>query len=224
MSLLDSLRSHGGTLLFQGDSITDAFRKPEELNDAYRLGGGYPLLIGSLLRATSGRADLSIINRGVAGHSAAQLLARWQRDALEPRPAVLSLLIGINDANQAAHAGHDPLPTFISAYDRLLMEFSTALPESHLVLCEPFSLPVPGCHANLHRHCAAIREHVRHTAGTRKATLVPLQAAFDAVAGTQPEFWIYDGIHPTAAGHWLIAQTWLATVAGIHLPPAMKIT
>ena len=38
------------------------------------------------------------------------------------------------------------------------------------------------------------------------------------IAGDNPERWIYDGIHPTAAGQWLIAQRWLEVVAGIQLP------
>ncbi len=219
--VLAQLLAHGGTLLFQGDSITDAFRKPEELNDAYRLGAGFTLLIGSLLRATSGRTNLAVVNRGIAGHNASNLLGRWQRDTLEVGPDVLSLLVGINDANQAAHDGRDPLPAFRAACDRMLKELRNALPRCRLVLCEPFSLAVPGCHADLHRHCATLRTHVRQLAATCGATLVPLQAAFDAVAGDHPEFWIYDGIHPTAAGHWLIAQTWLQTVAGISLVPAV---
>ena len=224
MSILTPLLTTGGTLLFQGDSITNAFRKPEELNDCYRLGSGFPLIIGGLLRAISGRADLSIINHGIAGHNAADVLARSHRDTIESRPDVVSLLIGVNDANQAAHGNFDPLPAFAKAYDRLLFELRAALPNCRLILCEPFSLPVPGFPASLHPHCATIREHVRLTAKLNQATLVPLQAAFDAVAGDHPEFWIYDGIHPTAAGHWLIAQTWLATVAGIHLPPAVGLT
>lgn len=223
MSVLDHLLAHGGTLLFQGDSITDAFRKPDELNDAYRLGSGYPLLIGSWLRATCGRADVSVLNRGISGHTAADLLARWQRDALEPRPDVLSLLIGINDACRGIQCDRDPLPPFIAAYDRLIGDFKSALPASHLVLCEPFMLPVHGCHPDLHRHCASIRDHVRQTAAAHRAILVPLQAAFTAVAGDRPEFWIYDGIHPTAAGHWLITQTWLATVAKMSLPSAVRL-
>ena len=28
-------------ILFQGDSITEAFRKPEEINSAFQLGNGY---------------------------------------------------------------------------------------------------------------------------------------------------------------------------------------
>jgi lysophospholipase L1-like esterase len=45
------------------------------------------------------------------------------------------------------------------------------------------------------------------------ARFVPLQAAFDArAAETGPEAWAKDGVHPTPAGHALIAQQWRAVV------------
>ncbi len=69
-----------GTLLFQGDSITDAFRRPDEINDAYRMGNGYAFIIGALLRATSGESGLTVQNRGIAGNNVDDLLFRWQRD------------------------------------------------------------------------------------------------------------------------------------------------
>lgn len=35
-------------ILFQGDSITDAFRRMDEINPAFQLGGGYALLIADV--------------------------------------------------------------------------------------------------------------------------------------------------------------------------------
>ena len=206
-----------GTLLFQGDSITNAFRRPEEINDAYRMGNGYAFIIGSLLRATAGQAGLSVQNRGVSGDKVSDLLFRWQRDCLELRPDVLSLLIGTNDAGHIRQKG-GRLADFVSDYDALLAQTAAALPRCHLVLLEPFALPIDAAMAE---HCATlepIRAHVRASAARVGATFVPLQQAFDGIAGDHPERWIYDGIHPTAAGQWLIAQRWLEVVAGIQLP------
>jgi hypothetical protein len=36
-------------ILFQGDSITDAFRKPEEINPAFQLGNAYAFLVAASL-------------------------------------------------------------------------------------------------------------------------------------------------------------------------------
>jgi lysophospholipase L1-like esterase len=42
------------------------------------------------------------------------------------------------------------------------------------------------------------------------AVVVPLQAVFAAALKRAPaEYWTFDGIHPNAQGHWLIAEAWL---------------
>ena len=207
-----------GTLLFQGDSITDAFRRPEELNDTYRMGNGYAFIIASLLRAISGQLGLSIQNRGVSGHNAGDLLFRWHRDCLELRPDTLSLLIGINNVNQAVHAKTDALPDFARDFDAILAQTKATLPSCRIILIEPFSLPVGINGPALMQQVAPIQAHVRAAATRIGATLVPTQDAFNAVAGNHPERWIYDGLHPTAAGQWILAQRWLDIVTGIKLP------
>lgn len=213
-----------GTLLFQGDSITDAFRRPEEINDSYRMGNGYAFIIASLLRAISGQAALSIQNRGVSGHTAGNLLFRWQRDCLELRPDTLSLLIGINNAHQAVHAKTDALPEFASDFDALLAQTAAALPSCRIILIEPFALPVGLIGPAIMQQIAPIQAHVRAAAARIGATLVPTQDVFNSIAGNHPERWIYDGIHPTAAGQWIIAQRWLETVTGIKLPAPQPMT
>jgi hypothetical protein len=40
-------------ILFQGDSITDAFRKMDEINPAFQLGGVYALLIADTCLAVA---------------------------------------------------------------------------------------------------------------------------------------------------------------------------
>lgn len=207
-----------GTLLFQGDSITNAFRRPDEINDTYRMGNGYAFIIGALLRATSGQAGLTVQNRGIAGDRTPDLLFRWQRDCLDLRPDVLSLLIGTNDAGHVANHGDAAMAESVRCFDRLLVETTATLPRCRIILMEPFALTI---NAGMSRHRAAlvpIQAHIREAAHRLGATFVPLQQAFDAVAGGHPERWIYDGVHPTAAGQWLIAQRWLEVVAGISLP------
>ena len=42
------------------------------------------------------------------------------------------------------------------------------------------------------------------------AIFIPLQEKFDEFASkTKAELWLYDGVHPTSAGHELIAREWL---------------
>jgi len=83
-----------------------------------------------------------------------------------------------------------------------------------LVICEPFVLRCGAINEKWfpefdHRRAAAAR--VAKGAG---AIWVPFQAMFDkAVAkGAKPEYWAADGVHPSAAGHALMAKTWREVV------------
>jgi lysophospholipase L1-like esterase len=182
------------------------------------MGNGYAFIIGSLLRATAGQVGLTVQNRGIAGDCAPELLSRWQRDCLDLRPDVLSILIGTNDAGRVAQHGAEAMASFTRSFDALLMQTTAALPSCRIVLMEPFALPVDAVASQRSARLPPIQAHIRAAAARTGAVFVPLQQAFDEVAGAHPERWIYDGIHPTAAGQWLLAQRWLEVVAGIQLP------
>ena len=50
----------------------------------------------------------------------------------------------------------------------------------------------------------------RETAAQFGCTFVPLQKRFEeAMRTSAPEYFIWDGTHPTIAGHALIAEAWL---------------
>ena len=89
----------GDTILFQGDSITDAGRKRDvaDANWQPALGSGYAWFAASQLLVDSRSANLKIFNRGISGNKVYQLAERWQADCLDLKPNVLSILIGVND-------------------------------------------------------------------------------------------------------------------------------
>jgi lysophospholipase L1-like esterase len=199
----------GDTILFQGDSITNAFRRPDEQNNAYRMGAGYALLIASHLMADHPGAGLNFINTGVAGHKVSDLAAGWQESCLAYKPDVLSLLIGVNDM-----LGGTPSDQFAETYRNLLKRTFVELPELRLVLCEPFVLPSndmikPEYLDNMPK----LQRVARNLADEFGAVFVPLQSAFDEAARqSTPQYWSYDGIHPTAPGFELIARQWIRSV------------
>ena len=46
---------------------------------------------------------------------------------------------------------------------------------------------------------------------------VPLQRIFDDACRIQPPaYWLADGVHPTPAGHQLIANEWLRAFASLR--------
>jgi lysophospholipase L1-like esterase len=60
---------------------------------------------------------------------------------------------------------------------------------------------------------AGIRAVARKLAEEMKLTFVPFQPVFDQAAKAAPtDFWLWDGIHPTAAGNALMAQAWRQAV------------
>ena len=84
--------------LFQGDSITDGNRGRN--NDPnHIMGHGYAFSIASRLGADFPEKHFSFYNRGISGNKITDLEARWQKDVLDLKPGVLSILVGVNDVD-----------------------------------------------------------------------------------------------------------------------------
>ncbi|GJM75687.1 hypothetical protein HMSSN036_79030 [Paenibacillus macerans] len=82
--------------------------------------------------------------------------------------------------------------------------------DAKLILLEPFVLPVPEdrkqWRVDLDPKIAIVRELAREF----EAILVPLDGLFAAAsAKAEPAYWAPDGVHPSAAGHGLIADAWI---------------
>ncbi|MEI6491492.1 MAG: SGNH/GDSL hydrolase family protein [Verrucomicrobiota bacterium] len=208
------LLTTGDVILFTGDSITDAFRKPDEINIAYQLGSGYALMIGARLMSEFSDARFHFLNRGISGQRVTQLAERWDRDCLDLSPSVVSILVGVNSTlekfkNQGSFEDSDA-EGFAKIYGGLLDRLVSRHPKVRLVLCEPFLLP---CGVVTPEMIEDVRERgrsVQRLAERYQAVFVPFQSAFDRAMKMAPaEYWAYDGIHPTAAGFWLLAETWL---------------
>ena len=81
------------------------------------------------------------------------------------------------------------------------------------MICEPFLLPIPADRAAWRQDLDPRIAAVRRVAMDYGATYVPLDGIFAAAAcRREMEYWAPDGVHPTAAGHGLIAQAWLKAV------------
>jgi len=206
----------GITVLFQGDSITDGNRgRDGDPNHIH--GHGYVYLIAAELGFELVGSRPLFINRGVSGNRASDLYARWNEDAVHLQPDLISILVGVNDAGRIIEgAPEGASDRFERAYRHILEETKELLPRTGLVLCEPFVLKTGGTEQHWERWRQIIDEYgrvVRQLAHDYDALLVPLQKAFDdAAARTGADYWIWDGIHPTTAGHRLIAREWLNVV------------
>jgi len=200
-------------VLFYGDSITDAGRNRESKpNDADGWGRGYAFQASAQLLSEFADWNLTFSNKGISGNRIYDLEERLENDVLALNPNLVSILIGINDTWRAFDSKiTSATETFTASYHRVL----TALAERDIrvILLEPFLLPVPedrrAWRADLDPKINAVRDLAREFG----ATYVPLDGIFAAASVVRgPAYWLPDGVHPSAAGHALIARHWIDAV------------
>ena len=207
----------GSRLLFQGDSITDMKWGRNQKDRNHYLGHSYVYLIAARLGVDLPEAQLDIYNRGMSGHKVADLRKRWQKDALDMQPDLLSILIGVNDVGRNLN-GVD-VKTWEADYRFILEASRQANPELRIVLLDPFVLASGRLsNADAFKKWRAQVERlipiVGRLAQDYHAVHVKTQEIFDAAArAVSPEQWIWDGVHPLPQGHELIARNWLLEVS-----------
>ncbi|MBS3821495.1 MAG: GDSL family lipase [Planctomycetes bacterium] len=198
----------GATVLFQGDSITDGGRSRE---DDGQLGGGYANMVAAWYSAAHPERQVRFLNRGIGGNRVKDLQSRWQADCLDLKPDVLSILIGINDVWRRYDSN---APTRCEVYETGYRDILAQVRENldaHLILLEPFVLPTPPDRETWAEDLGPKRQAAARLADEFDATFVPLHSIFqDAAQHREPAFWASDGVHPSQAGHALIAQAWLS--------------
>jgi lysophospholipase L1-like esterase len=208
----------GATLLFQGDSITDMKWGRNQKDRNHYLGHSYVYLIASRLHTDIPEAKLNFLNRGMSGHTVPDLQKRWQKDALDLKPDVLSILIGVNDIGRSLRSkkGFD-VDAYETGYRSLLDQSRKVNPDLKIVLLEPFVLPVTRVKESWdawHSRIESVRPVVAKLASDYKAVLIKTQDIFDAAAKkVDPAHWIWDGVHPLPQGHELIARNWIQETA-----------
>ncbi|MDD5596333.1 MAG: SGNH/GDSL hydrolase family protein [Victivallaceae bacterium] len=198
-------------ILFQGDSITDCGRSRETAEPNTDLGAGYPALTAARLLADHPDKNIQVYNRGISGNRVVDLYARWKIDALNLKPDVLSILIGVNDT---WHTFSSDNGVEVERYGRIYHEILTwtqnVLPRIKVVLCEPFVLEFGAVSAEWLEEIEARRKIVRELAEEFNFKFVPIQSLLNAaVKKAPPKYWLWDGVHPSLAGHQLITDAWL---------------
>ena len=202
------------TFLLQGDSITDAGRSRE--NDAAR-GYGYATLVAAKLLFDH-PGQFSVINRGISGNRVVDLYARIKKDFINLRPDYLSILIGVNDVwhEYAAEPNGVSDERYFKVYDLLIEELRAELPDTKIYILEPFVLKGAGTEAHWEEFDREVRlraKSAKKIAEKYNLTFIPLQDKFDAMCEKcEVSYWLWDGVHPTAAGHELIARSLIEAV------------
>jgi lysophospholipase L1-like esterase len=198
------------TILFQGDSITDAGRNREDFFD---LGKGYPNFVAGRLGLDHPR-EFRFLNRGISGDRIVDIYARMKRDILNLKPDVVSILVGVNDVWHELDFGNGvSAEKYKRVYRMLLEEIRNALPDTKIILMEPFVLKGTATATNLDCFTAEVSARakaVQELAKELDLVFVPLQQELHELVKYAPEeYWLMDGVHPTTNFHQYIADRWL---------------
>ncbi|HWZ14744.1 MAG TPA: SGNH/GDSL hydrolase family protein [Mucilaginibacter sp.] len=206
-------------VLFQGDSITDAGRDKNNMdyNTLSTFGNGYASLVAAQLLYDNPAKKLKIYNKGISGNKVFQLANRWDKDCLEIKPDVLSIMVGVNDFWHTLTANYKgTIQTYKDDYVKLLNLTKDKLPDVQLIIGEPYG--VKGIRAVDDKWYPAFDEYrntAREIADRFSAIFIPLQTIFDHAQEAMPgNYWTADGVHPSFAGIQIMATAWLATFNG----------
>ncbi len=195
------------TIVFQGDSITDAGRNRDNDNER---GIGYPTLVSAEL-GLKYPGEFVFINEGISGNRIVDLYARIKRDIINRKPDYLTILIGINDVwHEINDRNGIENKKFFRIYCDLIEEIKAMLPDIQIFILEPFVLKASATEKSwgvFRRETEMRAESARAVAEKFGLTFIPLQDKFDeAEKKAEASYWLGDGVHPTAAGHEIIAN------------------
>ena len=200
------------TILFQGDSITDAGR---DYYDDNRRGLGYPQLVTAHL-GYENPGEYTFINRGISGNRIVDVYARIKKDITNLNPDIMSVLIGVNDVwHEINYQNGVDTEKFEKIYSMLIEEVLAACPNCKIMIFEPFVLKGTATEEHWDEFLNGVKEKAaasRRVAEKYGLEFIPLQDKLDALCEKAPaSYWLWDGVHPNPAAHELIAREWLNT-------------
>jgi lysophospholipase L1-like esterase len=156
--------------------------------------------------------ELTFYNKGVSGDRSVDMYARIKRDFINIRPDYASILIGVNDVWHEISDNPNGVDDakYYRVYRDFIAEALDALPDCKIMILEPFVLKASGTEA----HYEYFRDEVEKRAASARRiaeqfnlSFIPLQKRFDELTRlAPPSFWLADGVHPTPAGHEIIAE------------------
>jgi lysophospholipase L1-like esterase len=159
--------------------------------------------------------NLRIYNKGISGNKVYQLAERWDKDCLEIKPDILSILIGVNDFWHKLNGQYNGTPEiYRNDFIALLERTKKALPDVKLVICEPFA--VSGVKAVDEKWFPEFYEYqksAREIADKFGAAFIPFQKVYDEAQKKAPgSYWTGDGVHASLAGAAIMAEAWMGVV------------
>ncbi len=198
-------------IVIVGDSITEAGKYP----------GGYVWLLQRYLSALYPDRKIEIVNAGISGNKATDMQARFQKDAIDQKPDLVMINVGVNDAffdfqnRQFYPQGKLPTGVPLAEYRDKITQMVLAAKAAgiRVVLLSPTPigeiLDSPE-NRRLQEYIAAMRE----IALQNQCLFIDLNAPCREVIGTYQKhagktlnLLAADGVHPNPSGYRIIAFT-----------------
>ena len=199
------------TLLFQGDSITDAGRDKRNYRD---MGNGYPKYAKQFIKESLPETDIDFINFGISGNRTGQLFDRLYSDCIAFNPDVVSILIGVNDVWH--RPGVDTTDEQIEVNYRTILENLKNKTNAKIVMICPFYLDAEK-NVHIREGLKTVIPIVKKLAEKYADVFIPLDDIFAEAMKTQPEplYYSADGVHPNANGSEFIGRVYADAVLPI---------
>ncbi|MGB3544120.1 arylesterase [Rubrivirga sp.] len=186
------------TVVFFGDSLTAGYGLESQSL-------AYPALVGADLEAAG--VPVRVVNAGVSGETSAGGRSRIDWTLANSPPDVFVLALGANDGLRGTSV--DAMRDNLSA---ILEAVKDAAPDARLVVAGMEALPNYGA-----EYTAAFRDVFPAVAQEHGAAFVPF--LLEGVAG-DASLNQSDGVHPTAQGQRIMAETVLEVVEPLVLDDA----
>ena len=194
------------TIVALGDSTTagtPAFKSPIEAppNGAGNVESQYGYW---LMRA---HPEWQVLNRGVNGERTDQIRARFARDAVQPKPAAVVVIAGVNDVYQGRSA---------EAAERELEAIYDAARAAKIVVVAGSIMPFNVATADQNARMHAINDWIRSYAASHATGVVFCDTRAAVAAPGQPDRLMSspDDLHPSPDGYRRMA---------VALDPAIKL-
>ncbi len=199
------LRSHD-RIVFAGDSITAGGTRRT----------GYITLFKQVVERDHGKNFITVVNAGVPGDIAAQLMQRFDKTVLARHPTIVVIYIGINDVWKREDKKGTPLEVYRNQVEYMVLRAQKK--GAKVLLCTPTVIGEKTAGGNkLDTELDQTAECVREIGKALNVPVCDLRKGFqNFLATNNPLNWkegllTIDGVHLTDEGNKLVAQLMLCS-------------
>lgn len=190
----------GGRIVCLGDSVTGVY---------YHTGGkrAYTDMFGMALQKSAPQATFNMINAGISGNTTINGLDRLDRDVLQHKPDLVTVMFGLNDMTRV------PPDQYRANLTTIVQRCEAA--GAKVMLCTPNNVIDTGSRpiVKLEQYCAIVRE-VGKTLGIPVADCY---AGMEVLRKQDADRWrllLSDEIHPNLEGHKRMAEIMSQALTG----------